>query len=160
MDADLQALVDELERGRDAWIHGRTERFDPNVIVQAEDMTIFGPFGGEVHRAPPGVRIEERQRQISSRFRGGTGANDVVNVMRSGDLAVVVQVERSEVTFEGRSEPQPWSLRTTQVFRRDGERWIRLHRHADPLIDLRSFEDTLEIAAGTTKGSGGVPESK
>jgi ketosteroid isomerase-like protein len=67
--------------------------------------------------------------------------------MTSGDLVVLVMIERSLVTFEGRTEPQPWILRTTQVFRRDGDRWLRLHRHADPLIHRRSFDETLAVAA-------------
>lgn len=151
MDADVQALIEELDRGRDAWIHGRAERFDSSVLVQSDDMTIFGPFGGEITHATPD--LEERQQRMSSQFGGGTGANEVVSVMRSGDLVVVVQVERSEVTFEGRS-PQPWTLRTTQVFRREGGRWVRLHRHADPLIGRRSFEDTLDIASGESVSEG------
>jgi ketosteroid isomerase-like protein len=146
MDADVQMLIYELERGRDAWIHGHTERFESSVLVQADDMTIFGPFGGDIIRATPD--IEERQHRVSSQFYGGTGANEVVSVIRSGDLVVIVQVERSEAMFEGRSTPQPWTLRTTQVFRRKGEGWARLHRHADPLIDGRSFDDTLGIARG------------
>ena len=50
--------------------------------------------------------------------------------------------------FEDHDEPQPWVLRTTQVFRRDGMRWLRLHRHADPLIDARSFEAAVSLAKG------------
>ena len=151
-DADIQELLDRLDRGRDRWINGGTEQLDTDVMVQAEDQTIFGPFGGGILQAPPGVNIEDRQRRVSSRFHGGTGANEVQKVMRSGDLVVVVQIERSMVMFEGRTEPQPWTLRTTQVFQRDGDRWVRLHRHADPLIDPRSFEATLEIAAGAHAG--------
>jgi ketosteroid isomerase-like protein len=152
IDAEVQKLIDELDHGRDAWIHGRTERFDPKVLVQADDMTIFGPFGGDVTRATPD--LEERQQRISSQFQSGTGANEVVRVIRSGDVIIVVQVERSDVTFKGRSAPQPWTLRTTQVFRREGEGWVRLHRHADPLVDRRSFEETLDLAKGGASDRG------
>ena len=68
--------------------------------------------------------------------------------MREGNLVVIVLLERNSVLFEGKAEPQPFVLRTTQVFRKDGEKWLRMHRHADPLIDRRSFDATLEIAAG------------
>ena len=64
----------------------------------------------------------------------------------SGDVVVVVLVERNEVTVEGVDQPQRWVLRTTQVFERRGSDWIRLHRHADPLIDRRSPADTFSIA--------------
>lgn len=40
---------------------------------------------------------------------------------------------------------RPRTLRTTQAFRRDGDRWVRLHRHADPLLGRRSLEATLAL---------------
>jgi hypothetical protein len=42
-------------------------------------------------------------------------------------------------------------LRTTQVFERRGAKWVRLHRHADALIDRRSPADTFSIARGETR---------
>ncbi|MFN2424975.1 MAG: hypothetical protein ABR587_00860 [Candidatus Binatia bacterium] len=145
IDDSIRGLLAELDRGREAWINGRTENFDGGCLAQAPDMTIFGPFGGDVVRSAPGFDV--RQARVSAKFSSGTGMSELVSVMASGDLVVVVLVERNVVTFEDRDEPQPWVLRTTQVFRRDGERWIRLHRHADPLIRARAFEDTLAIAA-------------
>jgi len=145
-DPEVQSLVHELGRAHDAWIHGRTEKAGTDLMQQDADMTIFGPFGGPIVRNGPD--LESRQAAVSAKFRGGSGEIEVVNVFRSGNLVVVVLVERSSVLFEGRTEPQPFVLRTTQVFRKDGKRWMRLHRHADPLIDRRSFETTIDIAAG------------
>ena len=88
------------------------------------------------------------QAQASSQFHGGEGACELVRAIVEGDLVVLVLVERSTVMFEGHDEPQPWVLRTTQVFRRDGMRWLRLHRHADPLIDVRSFAAAVSLAKG------------
>jgi hypothetical protein len=149
-DPEILELIEELDRARDSWIHGKTEKPGTEVMVQGADMTIFGPFGGDlVHNSP---ELERRQEAISAKFRGGSGKSEVVSVMREGNLVVLVLVERNSVLFEGKAEPQPFVLRTTQVFRKDGERWLRLHRHADPLIDRRSFETTLEIAGGKLGG--------
>jgi ketosteroid isomerase-like protein len=142
---DIQHLVSELDRGRQAWISGRPEHAGTAHMVQAEDMTIFGPFGGEA--AWGGPDLELRQARAASRFHGGSGTCELVKAIAAGDLLVLVMVERNEVTFEGRTEPHPWILRTTQVFRREGDRWIRLHRHADPLIKFRSLDDTLVLLA-------------
>ena len=79
--------------------------------------------------------------------------------MVSGDLAVVVLIERSEVTVDGVSDPQRWELRTTQVPERRGETWVRLHQHADPLIDRRSPADTFTIARGERGGCRAVSPS-
>jgi hypothetical protein len=67
---------------------------------------------------------------------------------REGNVVVLVMIERNEVMFEGRDGPQPWVLRTTQVFRRSDRSWVRLHRHADPLILLRSLDSTLDLLKG------------
>ena len=63
-------------------------------------------------------------------------------------MVVLVMIEHSTVTFDGFDVPQPWILRTTQVFRRDSDKWVRLHRHAEPLILGRSFEETVALLDG------------
>jgi hypothetical protein len=67
----------------------------------------------------------------------------------SGDQVVVVLIEHNEVSVDGVADPQPWVLRTTQVLERRDGGWVRLHRHADPLIERRSPADTFAIARGT-----------
>jgi hypothetical protein len=142
-DSQVQELVRALEAERQAWVEGR---FDPNaggMMIQATDMTIFGPFGGEAGAGGP--ELAARQKRVNSSFRGGSGHCEVVRSIASGDLVVLVMMERNQVTFAGRTEPHAWTLRTTQVFRRDGDRWVRLHRHADPLLSRRSLDATLAL---------------
>lgn len=141
-DAEIARLVDELDRGRQAWISGALETTATDHMVQDDAMTLFGPFGGLVVTPGP------MQAKLVSLFHGGTGRCELVKAMADGDLLVLVMIERNDVMFEGHATPQPWVLRTTQVFQRDGERWRRLHRHADPLIGRRPLDDTLAIAAG------------
>ena len=46
-DADIAELATLLHKGRDDWIHGRLQWDDPDSpMAQADDATIFGPFGG------------------------------------------------------------------------------------------------------------------
>jgi ketosteroid isomerase-like protein len=145
-DPEVESLIRELDLAQQAWIHGKTEKGGTTAMLQDEDMTIFGPFGGGL--VTNGPDLEARQAAISAKFRGGKSSHEVLNVIRSGAVVVLMLVERNEVQFEGQSAPQRFDLRTTQVFRRDGDRWLRLHRHADPLLDRRSFEATIALAAG------------
>ncbi len=136
----VDALLEALDHSRQAWIEGRISWGESTLMDQASDMTIFGPFGGEA-----GGADNARQARAASLFRGGSGSSEVLKVIVEGDLVVVVAVERNEVVFEGETETRPWILRTTQVFRRAGDRWLRLHRHADPLIQRRSLAETRRL---------------
>ena len=102
-----------------------------------------------VARTRNGPAFADLQKRVYSKFQGGTSKGELVHWMTAGDLVVLVMVESSTVKFDGRDGPQPWVLRTTQVFRKEGSQWIRLHRHADPLIKRRSFDETLELTAET-----------
>lgn len=137
---EIAALVAELDHERQEWIEGRFDAAGTARLVQDDAMTLFGPFGGEAVRPSP------MQAKVAALFRGGSGGIEVVHATADGDLVVLVLIERSTVRFEPDAAPRVWTLRTTQVFRRDGTRWRRLHRHADPLIDRRSLADTLAIA--------------
>jgi hypothetical protein len=50
----------------------------------------------------------------------------------------LVMIEHASVTFVGRANLTRWDLRVTELFRRNGESWERLHRYADPLVDLQA----------------------
>ena len=142
-DADLDGLVAILDRGRQSWIDGALGDGDALKVAQDDDMTIFGPFGGEAGRGPG---LEDRQKQAARLFHGGTGTVEVVKTIVSGDVVVLVLIERNEAVVKGSERPQPWVLRTTQVFEKRPSGWVRLHRHADPLISRRSPADTFALA--------------
>ena len=148
-DEDIDQLVQAMDRGRDAWIHGNMESEAPDFPVrQADDMTIFGPFGGIAPRGTAPVAVPAKQGEMAARFKGGTGDCELVRAFYEGDLAVLVMIERNEVEFEGHDRALPWILRTTQVFRKEGNGWIRLHRHADPLASFRDLDETLTLLQG------------
>jgi ketosteroid isomerase-like protein len=137
--AEIEELVAALDAGRQAWIEGRVEETATTSMAQADDMTIFGPFGGELNVLGPW------QPKIAALFHGGTGRCELLKAFADGDVVVLVMLERNLVRFAEDAEPRPWILRTTQVFRRDGDRWLRLHRHADPLITRRALAETLAL---------------
>jgi ketosteroid isomerase-like protein len=145
-DSELSRLLDLLDEGRQAWIDGKLGFGRGFDVDQDVDMTLFGPFGGEALRGAEQLRAS--QDRAASMFDGGTGRCDVVNTIVAGDIVVVVQIERNEVHLVGTSTPQPWALRTTQVFEHRGGGWVRLHRHADPLVEFRPPEMTFALARG------------
>jgi ketosteroid isomerase-like protein len=145
-EADLTELADLIDKGRDAWINGHPPGEDESSrLLQADDATIFGPFGGV---APIGTAPRVRpdiQRKFAARFGGGSGSTDVVGMIVEGDLVVAVYVDRSNVRFDGNDAETPWMLRTTEVFRKQADGWLRIHRHADPLVHYRDLDATRTL---------------
>jgi ketosteroid isomerase-like protein len=144
-DQELAELLADLDVGRQSWIDGRLGFGDAIDVDQDDDMTIFGPFGGMLRGTE---QLSGRQQRAAQLFEGGHGSCEVVKTIVGGDIVTVVQIERNVAQVHGRQDPQPWVLRTTQVFERRGGGWVRLHRHADPLIDLRVPEVTFALARG------------
>ena len=81
-------------------------------------------------------------------FRGGQSEVEVVETYTSGDLAVLVVIERQQGTIGDLLE-QDWSLRVTWVFRRTAEsNWELVHRHADALVHAIDHERLGLLARG------------
>ena len=144
-DADLTELAALLNRGRDAWINGRPQWEDPDSpMSQADDATIFGPFGGVAPSGQAPTVRPDAQRQIASVFHGGSGSTEVLRTIVEDDLVIVLYIDRSMVNF-GQGDEGPWTLRVTEVFRRHPDKWVRLHRHAEPLVRFRDLAATREL---------------
>lgn len=114
------------------------------LIEHAKDYTLMSPFGGE-----PTHGFDLLQRVKMGRFfKSGTFDQEVVATYATSDLVVLVTIERVHAEVGGLPE-QDWSLRVTQVFRREAIEWQLVHRHADPLANGISLEQAAAIALGS-----------
>jgi ketosteroid isomerase-like protein len=122
-------LVDRWSRAAQAYLDGDLRTYAA-LANHASDYTLIPPIGGNPRRGfdDSNEAVEWTERN----FRGGHVEVEVFQTYTSGDLAVLVAVERQSGTF-GDLPRQEWSLRLTLVFRRDGDQWRLVHRHADPL---------------------------
>jgi ketosteroid isomerase-like protein len=90
---------------------------------------------------------DDRLTEMERFFKGGEATLEVVQTYASGDLAVLVVVERQHGEV-GDYPAQEWSLRVTLVFRREGSEWRLAHRHADALVHPITFDQLAELARG------------
>ena len=128
--ADLAELIDRMDEAARSYIRGDLRHY-LSLFDHPEDYTLMPPYGGETER---GYSPTDEQIEATSRFfASGEARLDVAESYVSGDLAVLVAVERQHGVVGG-SDDQDWSLRVTLVFRRNGDRWELVHRHADPLV--------------------------
>src|ERR687897_1569458 len=136
-DEELAELIQHTAEAAKAYIRGDMRTYF-TLIKHAEDYTLMSPFGGEPTRGfddPSPERLEALERY----FQNGEAELDVVQTYTSGDLVVLVAIERQRGEVGG-LPAQDWSLRVTLVFRRDGSAWRQVHRHADPLVHPISLE--------------------
>jgi ketosteroid isomerase-like protein len=145
-DAELAALVRRSADANKALVRGDIDEY-LSLIQHAKDYTLMNPFGG-----PPDRGFEDtpqRRAGMKKFFKGGSLDQELVETYESdsGDLVVLVTVERVRAAVGDLAE-QDWSLRVTQVFRRTGAGWELVHRHADPLSNRRTVEQTAAIARG------------
>jgi ketosteroid isomerase-like protein len=116
-------------------------------IAHAADYTLMAPFGG----APTHGFDVSRRAALGRLFKAGTFDQEVVATYGSDDFVVLVTIERVRAEVGGLPQ-QDWSLRVTQVFRREGIEWQLVHRHADPLANGVDLEQAAALARGNAVG--------
>jgi hypothetical protein len=131
-------LLERVSVDHIAWINGDSSGYE----FADERSTILGAFGGATigaAAATPG------QRRAVAQFQSGSGTVELINGGVSGDVAWLVMIEHATVSFTGHDVPCRWDLRATEVFERHAGKWVRVHRHADPLVDRHRLVDLLAL---------------
>jgi ketosteroid isomerase-like protein len=141
--ADVDELVRRTAEAASAYIQGDIRRY-LTLIKHGDDYTLMPPYGGETGR---GFDTEGALEATPKMFRGGEADLELVQSYASGDMAVLVAIERQHGEVGGMPD-QDWSLRVTLVFRREGAEWRLAHRHADPLVHAISMEQMAVLARG------------
>jgi len=141
---DIAALVARWSEAAQLYIDGDLRAYAA-IARHAEDYTLLPPHGGDARFGFDGS--DGAVEWTARTFRGGQAELKVFKTYTSGDLAVLVAVER-QVGTVGDLPAQDWSLRITLVFRREGADWRLVHRHADPLVRTVNPELFAAIARG------------
>jgi ketosteroid isomerase-like protein len=143
-DTDVTELVQRMDEAAGAFIRGDIDHY-LSLFDHADDYTLMGPTGGEtVHGFDSS---EDRLAEFRRFFASGEATLEVAQTYSSGDLAVIVAVERQHGEAGGTPD-QDWSLRVTLVLRRVGDRWHLVHRHADPLVHEIPWTHLADLARG------------
>jgi ketosteroid isomerase-like protein len=147
LDATIDSLTHKAAMAHAALMQGDIARYLEHIRT-SDDFTLMAPFGGPPSRSPN--YSAERWTEIGRYFKAGRDSTlELVQAYRSSELVVLVAIERT-VAEVGGLAAQPWALRVTLVFRREGEHWQLVHRHADPLVEGISLEQSAALAAGRT----------
>jgi ketosteroid isomerase-like protein len=111
-----------------------------------ERFTLMQPFGGPTSHGFD--RSPAHLAALAGMFRNGDASIELVQAVAGDDVVMLAYIERQQIEV-GALPRQDWSLRVTQVFRRQGDRWRLVHRHADPLVRPIATEVAAALASGT-----------
>jgi ketosteroid isomerase-like protein len=143
-DDDVVALVGLMADAASAFIRGDMRTYAA-LMRHEDDFTLMAPSGGEPRRGFDGsdAALDALERY----FQGGEAELEVFQTYASGELAVLVAIERQHGVI-GDLPDQDLSIRVTLVFRRDETGWRLVHRHADPLVHELSESHLAALARG------------
>ena len=149
-DEEFGKLVDRVREATRALMQGEVRHYFA-LVHQAPDYTLMPPTGGPTRHGfdPSPANVEAVEKFFSG---GGDGDFELEQQYRSGDLAVLVGVERQHGPVGGLPD-QDWSLRVTLVFRREDSAWRLVHRHADALVHEITMEQLSLLARGLVEPS-------
>jgi len=143
-DPELAELIGRVNEATGAYLRGEVRRY-LELVPDAPDFSLMPPYGGtpvyDMDRSDEAIQV------TSDFFKGGESTVEVYAAHRSGDLAVLVVVERQHGVV-GDYPDQDLSLRVTWVFRRENEQWKVVHRHADPLVHPIHMDMMAALARG------------
>ena len=127
---DFLAWVDSELKDAQRAIHDGDATGWRAIWSDTEPVTILGAKRSVVGRA----QVDELLSWLEQRFTDAESFEiEIVAAEVIGDLAYTAGYEHTRTTVEG--EPRSYTLRVTQIYRREGGRWRLAHRHGSALPD-------------------------
>jgi ketosteroid isomerase-like protein len=141
---EVARLVKRAAEKNAAFMRGDMDRWFGLAHI-APDFTLMQPFGGP---ASHGFNASpERLAELARFFKNGETSLEVAQTYASDSFVVLVMIERQRAEV-GDLPKQNWSLRVTEVYRKDGSEWQLVHRHADPLVHRIALQQAATLASG------------
>ena len=141
MGSDLEEVLEQYHRAVEAVFKGDSSPQE-RLWSRRDDVTLANPLG------PPArgwTEVSTALRRAACQLRDGEVlGSERISGYSTGDLAYILEIERSRVKVAGAREAAPSSLRVTTIFRREEDGWKILHRHADPITSPRPIESVLQ----------------
>jgi ketosteroid isomerase-like protein len=138
---DLVEAIEEDHRALNALVRGDPEP-KKKMFSRADDVTLANPIGPPIRGWD---QLAQTLDRVTSQISDGEPHRfERISEYASGDLAYVLEIERTRARIGGADQVAPFSLRATTVWRREDGGWKIAHRHADPITTLRPIESVLE----------------
>jgi len=138
--SDLAQAIEQNHRALDAFVRGDPEPLKA-LYSRRDDVTVANPFGLPVRGWSDAAQTMER---AASQYRDGEAIGfERISEYATADLAYTVEVERYRTKVGGAADVGSVEIRVTTIFRREGDGWRIVHRHADPITAPRPAQSVL-----------------
>lgn len=127
---DFAQFMQQREVAARAYVNGDAEPL-VRIATSNSPATFFSPRGDVIQGAS----------DVSARYAADAAAFDtnneneleILQMSAGDDIAYWVGLQRANVHMRGKAETVPFNIRVTEIFRREGDTWKLVHRHADML---------------------------
>jgi ketosteroid isomerase-like protein len=126
---DFQQFMKQREDVARAYARGDAAPL-ARVVARVHPATFFSPKGG--YRQGTEEVSTTYERDAAAFEPGGDSKLEILQMAASDGVACWAGFQRATVRMQGSAKEI--NLRVTEVFRREGDAWKLVHRHADTLV--------------------------
>ena len=141
--SDFDGAIEAFRAALVRYVKGDPRRV-LELFSQRDDVTLANPLGPPSHGpAEVGRVAADAATHLSD---GSPPRFEEISRYNTSDLGYVVQIERTQARVARSENLSQIALRVTMIFRREGDTWKVVHRHADPITTPRPITTIIQGA--------------
>ena len=140
---DFDGAIEAFRQALVRYVKGDPRRA-LELFSQRDDVTLANPLGPP-RRGP--AEVGRVAADAAAQLRDGSPPRfEEISRYSTSDLGYVVHIERTQARVAGSENLSQIALRVTIIFRREGDTWKVVHRHADPITTPRPITTIIQGA--------------